>query len=163
MQGDGVFTYPVVLPTGGMFRVLGDFYPDGATPQLLTETLLVPGTAAPPATLLRDYSTKSDRNMTVALATLPEQATAGNPTRMTFHVDPVDGFEKYLGAWGHMLAASDDLIDMIHLHPLRADGADVQFDVVFPRPRVYRVWVQFQRSGVVNTVHFDVPVEEAPK
>jgi len=163
MQGDGEFTYPVVLPTGGMFRVLGDFYPDGATPQLLTETLFVPGPAAPPATLSRDYSTKSDRNMKVALATLPEQATAGNRTRMTFHVDPVDGFEKYLGAWGHMLAVSDDLIDLIHLHPLREDGADVQFDVVFPRPRVYRVWVQFQRSGVVNTVHFDVPVEEAPK
>jgi hypothetical protein len=22
------------------------------------------------------------------------------------------------------------------------------------------VWVQFQRNGVVNTAHFDVPVEE---
>jgi len=163
MQGDGVFTYPVVLPNGGMFRVLGDFYPDGATPQLLTETLFVAGTPAPPAALSRDYSTKSDRNMTVALTTLPEQATAATRTRMTFHVDPVDGFEKYLGAWGHMLAASDDLVDMIHLHPVRDDGADVQFDVVFPRARMYRVWVQFQRSGIVNTVHFDVPVGEAPK
>jgi len=37
----------------------------------------------------------------------------------------------------------------------------VRFDVVFPRARPYRVWVQFQRSGVVNTVHFDVPVDEA--
>jgi hypothetical protein len=164
LRGDGVFTYPVVLPKGGMFRVLGDFYPDGATPQLLTETLFVPGSgSAQPPALSRDYSTKSDANLTVSLATLPEQSTAGNRTRMTFHVDPLDGFEKYLGAWGHMLAASDDLIDMIHLHPVRADGPDVQFDVVFPRPRVYRVWVQFQRSGVVNTVHFDVPVKEAPK
>ena len=163
MRGDGVFALPVVLPKGGMFRVLGDFYPDGATPQLLTETLFVPGATGPPVTLSRDYSTKSDRNMKVSLTMLPEQATAGTRTRMTFRIDPVDGFEKYLGAWGHMLAASDDLIDMIHLHPIRADGADVQFDVVFPRPRGYRVWVQFQRSGVVNTVHFDVPVEEAPK
>ena len=163
MRGDGVFALPIVLPKGGMFRVLGDFYPDGATPQLLTETLFVPGAAGPPVTLSRDYSTKSDRNMNVSLTMLPEQATAGNRTRMTFRIDPVDGFEKYLGAWGHMLAASDDLIDMIHLHPIRADGADVQFDVVFPRPHGYRVWVQFQRSGVVNTVHFDVPVEEAPK
>jgi hypothetical protein len=163
LQADGTFTFPVVLPTGGMFRVLGDFYPDGATPQLITETLFVPGDAPPPATVSRDYSTKSDRNLRVSVTTLPEQATAGTRTRMTFHVDPADGFEKYLGAWGHMLAASDDLIDMIHLHPFRADGGDVQFNVVFPRPRPYRVWVQFQRRGVVNTVHFDVPVEEAPK
>jgi len=163
LRGDGVFAFPVVLPKSGMFRVLGDFYPDGATPQLLTETLFVPGVPGEPPTLSRDYSTKSDANMTVSLTTLPEQSTAGNRTRMTFHVDPLDGFEKYLGAWGHMLAASDDLVDMIHLHPLRADGADVQFDVVFPRPRMYRVWVQFQRKGVVNTVHFDVPVEEAPR
>jgi hypothetical protein len=163
LQGDGVFTFPVVLPTAGMFRVLGDFYPDGATPQLITETLFVPGGVAASPTMSRDYSTKSDRNMKVSLTMLPEQANAGTRTQMTFHIDPVNGFEKYLGAWGHMLAASDDLIDMIHLHPLRADGADVQFDVVFPRPRAYRVWVQFQRDGVVNTAHFDVPVEEAPK
>jgi hypothetical protein len=163
LRGDGVFAFPVMLPKSGMFRVLGDFYPDGATPQLLTETLFVPGAPGELPTLSRDYSTKSDANMTVSLTTLPEQSMAGNRTRMTFHVDPLDGFEKYLGAWGHMLAASDDLIDMIHLHPLRADGADVQFDVVFPRPRMYRVWVQFQRKGVVNTVHFDVPVEEAPR
>jgi hypothetical protein len=61
-----------------------------------------------------------------------------------------------------MLVASDDLIDMIHLHPLRADNGDVQFNIVFPRARPYRVWVQFQRNGIVNTVHFDVTVAEAP-
>jgi hypothetical protein len=163
LRGDGVFAFPVVLPKGGMFRVLGDFYPDGATPQLLTETLFVPGAPAGPPTLSRDYSPKSDANMTVSLMTLPEHPTAGNRTQMTFHVGPLDGFEKYLGAWGHMLAASDDLIDMIHLHPLREDAGDVQFGVVFPRARMYRVWVQFQRLGVVNTVHFDVPVEEPPR
>jgi hypothetical protein len=163
LQGDGIFRLPVTLPTGGMFRVLGDFYPDGATPQLITETVFVPGDGPGPPTLSRDYSTKSDQNVQVSLTTLPEQATAGTLTHMTFHVDPVEGFDNYIGAWGHMLAASDDLIDMIHLHPLRAENGDVRFDVVFPRPRPYRVWVQFQRSGVVNTVHFDVPVEEAPK
>jgi len=164
VQGNGVFTYPVVFPTGGMFRVLGDFYPDGATPQLITETVLVPGEGPPPAVLSRDYTTKTDQNMQVALTMRPEQPTAGTNTQMTFHIEPADGFEKYLGAWGHMLAASDDLIDMTHLHPYRADGSpDVRFDIAFPRPRGYRVWVQFQRQGVVNTVHFDVLVAEAPK
>jgi hypothetical protein len=162
LRGDGVFTLPVSLPTGGMFRVLGDFYPEGATPQLIAETLFVRGASPRPAALSEDLSTKSDQNMKVAVTLLPERATAGNRTQMTFHIDPVDGFEKYLGAWSHMLAASDDLIDMMHLHPVRADAGDVRFDVVFPRPRPYRVWVQFQRKGVVNTVHFDVPVDEAP-
>jgi hypothetical protein len=77
-----------------------------------------------------------------------------------FKITPEDGIEKYLGAWGHMLAASDDLIDMIHQHPFIADGGpQIQFNMVFPRPRTYRVWAQFQRAGVVNTVHFDVPVK----
>ena len=40
----------------------------------------------------------------------------------------------------------------------RDGGPEVEFEVAFPRPQTYRVWVQFQRDGVVNTVHFDVPV-----
>jgi hypothetical protein len=65
-----------------------------------------------------------------------------------------------------MLAASADLIDMVHGHPTAAiddsgGGAkDLQFDMAFPRSGVYRIWVQFQRLGVVNTVAFNVPVEE---
>jgi len=30
--------------------------------------------------------------------------------------------------------------------------------VVFPRAGAYRVWVQFQSAGVINTARFDVPV-----
>jgi hypothetical protein len=57
-----------------------------------------------------------------------------------------------------MLVASDDLIDLIHLHPFIADGGpELQFNVVFPRPdHTYRTWIQYQRAGVVNTAHFDV-------
>ena len=86
---------------------------------------------------------------------------------MVFRVTPEQGVERYLGAWGHMLVASADLVDMTHNHPITtADssggaGKDIQFNVAFPRAGVYRVWVQFQRLGVVNTVAFNVPVEEA--
>jgi hypothetical protein len=37
-------------------------------------------------------------------------------------------------------------------------GPTVIFHVIFPRAGTYRVWVQFQREGVVNTAHFDVRV-----
>ena len=64
------------------------------------------------------------------------------------------------------LAASSDLIDMIHTHPFLvtdptgADYKQIQFNLIFPREGIYRVWVQFQRQGVVNTAVFDVPVAE---
>ena len=143
-----------------MYRVLGDFYPAGATPQLTAQTLFVPGEAPAAVQLSRDYSEKTSDNMRVMLETIPEQAIAGMRTQLRFRIAPGDGLEKYLGAWAHMLAASNDLIDMIHQHPYRVDdGPMVEFEMVFPRPQVYRVWVQFQRLGVVNTVQFDVPVK----
>ena len=158
---DGVFQLPITFPTGGMFRVLGDFYPAGATPQLATQTIFVPGAAPAPVTLTRDYSAKTSENMRVSLVTIPEQAVAGMRTQLRFTIDPAEGLEKYLGAWAHMLAGSNDLIDMIHQHPFRVDEQQmVEFEIVFPRPQPYRIWVQFQRKGVVNTVHFDVPVRE---
>ena len=71
----------------------------------------------------------------------------------------VDDLQPYLGAWGHMLAASADLIDMIHGHPAFGEGGGtIQFNVIFPRAGNYKLWVQFQRLGVVNTVEFNVPV-----
>ncbi len=158
---DGDFHHQFAFPKAGMYRLLGDFNHDGATPQLITKTVIVPGDPPPPPKLIRDYSTKTTENMTVELVTDPPQPIAGVKTMMFFKVGPVDGFEKYIGAWGHMLVASDDLIDMIHTHPFLADGGpQVQFNVVFPRAQMYRIWVQFQRSGVVNTAKFDIPVEE---
>jgi hypothetical protein len=158
---DGSFTYDIAFPKSGMYRLLGDFYPDGATPQLIAKTVMVPGAPQPAANLTRDYSTKDAGNMQVELVTDPPQPIAHTKTMMFFKVTPGEGLEKYLGAWGHMLAASDDLIDMIHTHPFLADGSpNIQFNVIFPRAHTYRVWVQFQRMGVVNTAYFDVPVKD---
>jgi hypothetical protein len=128
---------------------------------LISKAIIVPGKAAASAVLARDYSLKDSENLQVALVTIPAEPIAGQNTQMRFQINPGEGLEKYLGAWGHMLAASDDLIDMVHQHPFIADGGpEVQFNMVFPRPRAHRVWVQFQRNGVVNTVHFDIPVKE---
>jgi hypothetical protein len=157
---DGVFQYPMTFPKAGMFRVLGDYYPVGATPQLTSDTVFVPGGAPQsPVQLARDYSAKTSENLRVSFATIPEQPVATARTQLRFVVDGQHALERYLGAWGHMLAASNDLIDMMHEHPLLADGGPrVEFEIVFPRPGAYRLWVQFQSEGIVNTVHFDVPV-----
>jgi hypothetical protein len=161
LQPNGEFLYTLAFPKPGMYRVLGDFYPDGATPQLIAKTVIVAGTPPAPAQLPRDYSTKQSENMQVEMTTDPPQPIAAQKTQIYFRLTPADGLEKYIGSWSHMLAASDDLIDMIHTHPFIADGGpQIQFSLEFPRARTYRIWVQFQRKGVVNTAHFDVPVKE---
>jgi len=163
LVADGLFQLPIRFPKPGMYRVLGDFYPVGATPQLTTQTVFVPGpSSGDPVALSRDYSAKAAENMTVSLDSIPAQAVVGNRTQLRFTIDNVEGLQQYLGAWGHMLAVSEDLIDMMHEHPTRTDGAQVEFEVVFPREQTYRIWVQFQKRNLVNTVRFDVPVRRLP-
>ena len=44
---NGAFHYDIAFPKPGMYRVLGDFYPEAAAPQLITETIFVAGDEAP--------------------------------------------------------------------------------------------------------------------
>ena len=161
IQPDSTFKYEANLPKPGLYRLLGDFYPSSGTPQLIAKTIIVPGGTLETAKLAPDLAPKHTANMDVELTMEPPQPIAGMKTLMFFHIKPGDGIEKYIGAWAHMLAASDDLIDLIHTHPFLADGGpQIQFNLIFPRARTYRVWVQFQRKGVVNTAVFTIPVSE---
>jgi hypothetical protein len=159
---DGTFRFHTVLPRPEMYRILSDFYPSGGTPQLIAKTVILPGAVLTPGVKLqRDLAPKDGANMRISLTMQPAQPVAGMKTLIFFHLDSADGLEPYLGSWSHMLAASDDLIDMIHDHPFVADGGpQMQFNMIFPRARTYRVWVQFQRKGVVNTAVFNIPVAE---
>src|SRR5215510_1837254 len=70
------FFYDIVFPKPGTYRVLGDFYPDGATPQLIAQTLIIPGGTPPKVTLNRDYTQKKSVNLQVDLETVPPQPLA---------------------------------------------------------------------------------------
>jgi hypothetical protein len=158
IQPDGSFKVSVTLPFSGMYRMLADYYPSGSVPQLSLDTVYVSG---PPQPAHLDVSLAPCKsvNLTASLRMDPEAPIAGLETKLFFTLDPAEGLEKYLGAWGHMLAASEDLIDLLHLHPFLANGGSVQFNIIFPRAGLYKIWTQFQREGEVNTVVFTVPVK----
>jgi hypothetical protein len=171
-QADGTFLFDEVFPKPGMYRVVADVYPSGGTPQLIARTVFVEGAPNAPvnlsdAVLKPDMATQHGGNTDVSLELVPPAPIAGTKTIMFVRLNTADGNEKWLGAWAHMLVASDDTVDMIHEHPFIADGGtQMQFNVIFPRAKTYRVWVQFQRKGVVNTVAFNIPVvdlEHAPQ
>jgi hypothetical protein len=163
---DGTFNLDVTFPHPGFYRLLSDFYPVNATPQLIERSIFVPGkqmlSASP--TLAADVAPQQLANLHVSMTTEPEQPIAGMKTMMFFKLTPNDGIEPYIGAMGHMLIASSDLIDLIHTHPFLVTDPEqgavkqIQFNAIFPREGMYRIWVQFQRKGVVNTAVFTIPV-----
>ena len=161
----GRFYYEAVLPKPGHYRLLADFYPKGGTPQLIARSLITveAGELRTPA-LSPDLTPKEAANLGVSLGTEPAQPIAGQRTLLFFRLSRAEGLEPYLGALGHMLTASEDLVDMIHAHPAFPEVLDrkgerqVQFNVIFPREGVHRVWVQFQNNGILNTAAFNIPV-----
>jgi hypothetical protein len=158
---DGIFRFTTTLPRPGVYRLLADCYPTGGTPQLLPRFLTTAGYDKPISESITkpppDLAPKLTENMSVSLRLDPPAPIPGKKTMLFFSLDPAEGVEPYLGAWGHLLAVSNDLIDSLHEHPIYAGaGQEVQFNVFFPRAATYRVWVQFQRNGVVNTAAFTI-------
>ncbi len=164
---DGIFRIETVFDRPGVYRLMGDFYPSGGTPQMVPMTLTTAGFEEPLETLApslaADREPKRGRNIKVSLRTEPAKPLAGLLTLLFFELNTARGLQKYLGAWAHMLAVKDDLITMMHGHPSIADGGKlIQMNVIFPEPGMYRVWVQVQRKGKVSTLPFTVDVSGLP-
>jgi hypothetical protein len=162
---DGWFRLQTRLLKPGTYRLIADFDPEGGTPQLSTRTFSTAGYIVPLENSishpLPDLSPKTSMNVTAQLRVDPPQPIAGRKTMLFLHLDPGVGIEKYIGAWAHLLAVSNDLVDTIHDHPFLADGGpDMQFNLFFPRAGTYRIWIQVQRMGLVNTVSFTIPVSD---
>jgi hypothetical protein len=164
LQPDGTFLFTQVFPKAGMYRVVTDIYPTSGTPQLIPRTLFVLANANDPvpleeAKLTADMTLQHGENTDAQVTMDPPKPIAGTKTHVWFKFNTADGMQKYLGAWAHMLISSDDMVDLIHQHPFIADGSDqMQFDIIFPRARTYRVWVQIKRKDVVNTFAVNIPV-----
>jgi hypothetical protein len=163
MQG-GFFRHHTTLPKPGVYKLFADFYPLNGTPQLVSKIISTQGfrksideTFAHPA---RDLAPKESTNLKAFLSLDPVDPIPAKKTLLFIDLDPAEGLEPYLGAWAHMLIESHDLLDTIHSHPSVADGGSkMQFDIFFPREAIYRIWIQFQRLGKVNTVAFTLPVK----
>lgn len=119
---------------------------------------------------------KKDLNpLKVELKIEPEEIIAGKPVTLTYKLsdsktgEPIHDLSPYLGAMGHTLILSEDQTDYVHTHPEQEPfdpddpaslfgGPQVRFEALFPRPGRYRIWTQFLRGDMLNTVIFNVKV-----
>lgn len=89
----------------------------------------------------------------VHLSASPSPVKPGTRKRIAFEIfDP----------WKDLPVSKFQVIHerLFHAFLIRDCGEpDIQFNMVFARALMYRVWVQFQRNGAVNTARFDIPVK----
>ena len=173
----GSLEVDLTLRRAGRYQLYADFVPADGTPQLLARTVYTSGHIDDPASnrprLEPDTVPKHAGGSLVELQLPPGPGLiAGESQAFRLHFRdgksgvPVTDLEPYLGAPAHLLVVSSDLVDAAHSHPAvqfsSVNGPDVVFEAVFPRPGIYRMWVQFQRQGRVELAAFTVAASIAP-
>ena len=132
---DGSWTVPMTLPVNGSYRVFADFTTAGERRTLGTDLVGHGG------------SDLADERLSPYDVTLTEEGDRlefalrrdGNPVKIG----------RYLGARGHLVVLREGDFAYIHAH---ADEDELAFDVPFPSPGRYRLYLQFTADGRVETV-----------
>ena len=195
-NADGEWTIRVTLPKAGYYKVLSDFMPSGGAPQFTARPLATAGYSgdlayAAERLIADEVATKTVDDITATLSYDPPAFTAGIYGHLHFHLTdsasgrPVTDLQTYLGAFGHTLIMSADMVDYVHSHPLDilampnddgnlrfvippgADleklrgGPDVTFEGLMPKPGLYRAWTQFRRNDKIHTFAFTFRVGDS--
>lgn len=163
LGGDGTWTANLALPHAGTYRVYADFAPAGGQPYTLGAELMAAGelrpqTLAPPS----KSATIGDYGVTVE-----SDLVAGADGQLIFRVqrgfDEVADLEPYLGTYGHLVAIRAADHAYLHVHPSSSSSArEVAFAVQPPSPGTYRLFFDFQHSGVVHSAAFTIDVPAQP-
>jgi hypothetical protein len=197
-QPDGTWTIDVTLLKAGYYKILSDFMPSGGAPQFLARPLVTAGyagdLAADSAHLVADSKpVKTVDDITATVSYDPPECMVGLYCHMNYLLTdsatgkPVTDLQTYLGAFGHTLIMSEDMVDYVHSHPLDIlampdddggppvflippgsdleklrGGPEVTFEGLMPKPGHYRAWTQFRRNDKVHTFAFTFNVVAPP-
>ncbi|WP_435823365.1 hypothetical protein [Micromonospora parva] len=159
MAADGTWSVPLTLPQPGVWRAYADFTvvaDDGAqTAVTLGTDLVAPGDYRPRPVPGPATSTTVD-GFTVSFQGTPQ---AGTTVPLTFRVDGAGGgaaaLQRYLGAYGHLVALREGDLGYLHVHPETelVDG-QIKFWLTIPGPGRYRLYLDFQVNDKVQTAEF---------
>jgi hypothetical protein len=180
-EKDGSFTIEHTFPKPGHYMMFSDFMPVGGGPQLIATPVVTAGyegdIASDAAHLVADTaSVKTVDGVVVDLRVEASKLVSGDeldiPIRFTDEKteQPITNLQRYLGAFGHAMMLSEDMMEHVHAHPeemlegttiTEGGGPDLTFHALFPKPGHYRIWLQFLRNNRLSTVPFTVRVLRA--
>jgi hypothetical protein len=170
---EGSWSIDVTLPKPGYYELLSDFAPSGGASQFLRRSLV---TADYSGDLMTDSArlmpdairTQTVGNLKADVSYDPFVLRAGSYGHLIFRLtradtgEPVRELQPYLGAFGHTLIMSEDMVDYVHSHPVEMlspalniselrGGPDIMFDGLMPKAGRYRAWTQFLYQDKLHT------------
>jgi heavy metal-binding protein len=169
MNARGEWTVPWRAAQRGRYFVYGDFLPAGGAPQMLQRMISVDASSRRNAAATAAAAADADASgLKATLNTPTPTLRTGDEARITIALTDaksgaaIGDLQPYLGAWGHLFVLHEGRDEALHAHPDTAGttpgGPNIAFDVLFPRPGTYHLWMQVQRRGAIVTLPFVVRV-----
>jgi Cu+-exporting ATPase len=174
----GQWTVPYTFPAAGAYELYDEFTVKDKGSQVQRFGLTVGDSPGSPAHLVPALGPQHSGGDTATLMP-PATLRAGQPAIFTARITrdgaPVTDLQPYLGEAGHAVVLDERAGSFAHLHaaagttlptegmgamaaPPASFGPDLAFSHTFAAPGLYKVWLQFQAAGQVQTVAWVVEV-----
>ncbi len=169
-QPDGTFKQSFSFTGGGEWRIFADFAPKGAGVQTAVAKLNVSGVRDLP-TPINPQSLPLVRASGATLAMKqPNRLFARQTQSLEFNLSdeqgqPLTDLSLWLGALAQLTFIERDAETLLRAVPDTADPRNgrsgvMTFLVRFPKPGIYKGWMQFKRNGQIATLPFVVRVSD---
>ena len=168
-KGNGRFEISTTFSSPGDYSLFSDYTPSGQQEAVSLMQIKLPGSVPLPKSLEKFENTKVVLNSQVNISSLNKNIQAGKEVNLRFSVkdvaqnQPIKDLQPYLGERGHLVIIKSSLTlttaDYIHAHALKhSPDGQIEFLTSFPQPGTYKLWLQFNRNGKINTADFWVNV-----
>lgn len=164
-QPDGSYQVKETFPHGGKYFVFADFKPSGGAGRVHKQTLVVQGDRPSPMDAVQNKWVSEVNGYKVTLINGNDFQT-NRPQHLGIRIEKdgynitADDLQAYLGAIAHVVIIGKKDKDMLHVHPGSNAHVPVHGETRFDKPGIYRMWIQFQIDGTVQTADFTVKVKE---
>lgn len=158
----GGYTVKTTFPASGKFYLFADYKPEGSGQVVNKLEVNVPGTAPSPHVYTGEKLTGNSGAYSISLIADQGKFTSGHMMidgilkKDGKEIDP-STLDDFLGAKAHVVLISVDDKAYIHAHP-EVENGRYKLHASFPKPGVYRGWIQFQAEGKVYTTDYVINV-----
>ncbi len=162
----GTYEQNYTFEKGGVYNLFAEYKPTGSVDTVQVKTIGVNGGSVKSvifsepklASMALPYSVILSPGEGGKFESGKMQTILAAITKNGEMTDP-NTLGDYLGGKGHMVIINVYDKSFLHLHPTVENG-NLVFHTIFPKPGMYRAWLQFQTENIVRTSDFVIQVDE---